>query len=140
MIFSKPTSYAIRALVFLAMNRDSGPMLGSSIAKAENLPAPFLAKLMRELTQSGIVIASRGPGGGFSLGKEPEQISLWDVFAQYDGLTLAQDCLLGCGKCSDANSCYVHELWAAPKSALHAFLENTTIADLMRLQVASLKK
>lgn len=104
--------------------------MGSEIAESENLPAPFLAKLMRELTSSGIVKASRGPGGGFVLGRDPQEISLWDVFIKYDGLMLASECLLGCGKCTEDDSCYVHSLWAEPKASLKYFLVNTSIADL----------
>jgi len=130
MIFSRPTSYAVRALVCLAKSYGQGPIMGSEIAESENLPAPFLAKLMRELTSSGIVKASRGPGGGFVLGRDPQEISLWDVFIKYDGLMLASECLLGCGKCTEDDSCYVHSLWAEPKASLKTFLVNTSIADL----------
>ena len=110
--------------------------MGSEIAESESLPAPFLAKLMRELTNSGIVKASRGPGGGFSLGRDPKEISLWDVFEQYDGLVLASECLLGCGKCSDDDSCYVHSRWAEPKASLKKFLVTTSIADLAEKRAA----
>ncbi|NUO18889.1 Rrf2 family transcriptional regulator [bacterium] len=136
MIFSRPTSYAVRALVYLAHHYGRGPVLGSDIAKGENLPAPFLAKLMRELTSSGIVKASRGPGGGFVLGRDPRQISLWDVFTQYDGLALSGECLLGCGTCSEDNSCYVHAEWAEPKAVLKSFLKRTSIADLAARKTA----
>lgn len=112
--------------------------MGSTIADSEKLPAAFLAKLMRELTSSGIVVASRGPGGGFMLGRDPSKISLWEVFTQYDGLALASDCLLGCGKCSEDNSCYAHSLWAEPKAALRSFLVKTSIADLAAAKSANL--
>ncbi|MBK6911453.1 MAG: Rrf2 family transcriptional regulator [bacterium] len=63
MIFSKQTSYAIRALVYLAQNSANGPVLVATIAKAEYLTAPFLSKLMGELSANGIVSGARGPGG-----------------------------------------------------------------------------
>lgn len=140
MIFSRPTSYAVRALVYLAHHHGKGPVLGSEIAKGEDLPAPFLAKLMRELTSSGIVIASRGPGGGFILGRDPKDISLWDVFTQYDGLALSGECLLGCGPCNEENSCYVHVEWAEPKAVLKAFLKRTSIADLAARKASGLSE
>ncbi len=130
MIFSKQTSYAVRALVYLAQNNSKGAVLATVIAKAENLPAPFLSKLLGELSANGVVTGARGPGGGFTLAKDPEDISLYDIFLLYDGLTLAKDCLLGCGVCSDETACCIHEHWKNNKAAIEQFLKSTTIADL----------
>jgi len=134
MIFSKQTSYAIRALVFLAQNSTSGAVLASAIAKSENLPAPFLSKLLGELSANDIVTGSRGPGGGFTLAKDPTNISLYDIFLLYDGLTLAKDCLLGCGVCSDETACCVHQHWKQTKVAIERFLKTTSIADLAAMR------
>jgi len=134
MIFSKQTSYAVRALVYLAQNRANGAILATVIAKAEKLPAPFLSKLMGELSANGIVSGIRGPGGGFTLAKEPKDISLYEIFLLYDGLTLAKDCLLGCGVCSDETACCIHKHWKNTKSAIEEFLKSTTIADLAAMR------
>ncbi len=134
MIFSKQTSYAIRALVYLAQNKSNGPVLGAVIADSENLPAPFLSKLLRELSANGIVSGARGPGGGFALAKKPETISLYDIFLLYDGLTLAKDCLLGCGVCSDETACCIHKHWKKTKTAIEDFLKSTSIADLSAMR------
>ncbi|MBK8129637.1 MAG: Rrf2 family transcriptional regulator [bacterium] len=134
MIFSKQTSYAIRALVYLAQNSANGPVLATTIAKAEHLPAPFLSKLMGELSANGIVSGARGPGGGFTFAKEPKDISLYDIFLLYDGLTLAKDCLLGCGICSDETACCIHQHWKQTKNSIEQFLKSTSIADLSAMR------
>lgn len=134
MIFSKQTSYAIRALVFLTENRAHGAVLATTIAKAEGLPAPFLSKLMGELSAKGIVSGTRGPGGGFALARDPKEVSLHDIFLLYDGLTLAKDCLLGCGVCSDETACCIHEHWKQTKGAIELFLRSTSIADLAEMR------
>jgi len=134
MIFSKQTSYAVRALVYLARNNSNGAELATVIAKAENLPAPFLSKLLGELSANGVVTGTRGPGGGFMLAKDPKDISLYDIFLLYDGLTLAKDCLLGCGVCSDETACCIHKHWKNTKAAIEQFLKSTTIADLSAMR------
>lgn len=134
MIFSKQTSYAIRALVYLAQNHSKGAALATTIAKAENLPAPFLSKLLGELSANGVITGTRGRGGGFALAKEPCDIPLYDIFLLYDGLTLAKDCLLGCGVCSDETACCIHRHWKGTKSAIEVFLKSTTIADLVAMR------
>jgi Rrf2 family protein len=134
MILSKPTSYAIRALVHLASARDNTPVLGATIAEKEQLPAPFLSKLLRTLANSGIVKATRGPGGGFVLAKKPDDINLFEIFVMFEGMVLANECLLGCGVCADETPCPIHELWGPKKIVLESFLGGTTIGDLVRLQ------
>jgi Rrf2 family iron-sulfur cluster assembly transcriptional regulator len=134
MIFSKPTSYAVRALVHLAQNRNKGAILATDIATAETLPAPFLSKLLRELSANNVVMAVRGPGGGFLLNKDPAEISLYDVFMLYDGLTLSNECLLGHGACSDETACCVHMHWKPTKRIVEEFLKATTIADLVQMR------
>jgi len=130
MLLSKPVSYAVRALTYLAHERHEGAMLSSKIAELQSIPAPFLAKILGALTTAGIVTSVRGPGGGFRLAKDPAQISLYDVHVVFEGVTLTEECLLGHGKCSDATKCAVHRMWKGPKLALMSFLEETTIADL----------
>ncbi|NUO19496.1 Rrf2 family transcriptional regulator [bacterium] len=134
MIFSKPTSYAIRALVFLAQHYQQGSVFVSEIAKAEQLPAPFLSKLIRELSAAGVVTSLRGPGGGISLSHPPNQVSLYDVFMLYDGLTLSNECLLGHAICSDETACCVHRLWKPTKTEIERFLKGTSIADLLEMR------
>ncbi|MCB9367300.1 MAG: Rrf2 family transcriptional regulator [Calditrichaeota bacterium] len=134
MIFSRQTGYAIRALVHLAQNMNNGAVLASAIAKTENLPAPFLSKLLRDLSSNGFVNSSKGPGGGFTLLRKPDEIALYDVFILFDGLTLAQDCILGHGVCSDETACCVHQLWKTKKAEVESFLKLTTIADLVKMR------
>lgn len=130
MFLSKPVSYAVRALTYLAQHPDAGPHGSATIAEAQSIPAPFLTKILRLLTTAGFIASVRGPGGGFALVKAPEQISLLDVHSVFEGVALTDNCLLGHGKCADSTPCAVHDLWREPKKAMLAFLESTTIADL----------
>ncbi|NUO18888.1 Rrf2 family transcriptional regulator [bacterium] len=134
MLLSRPTTYAVRALLYLAKQDSAVPILAPTIAKEEHLPAPFLAKLLRTLAEAKILTSNRGPGGGYKLAKSPEQISLQDVSVLFDGLTLANECLLGYGRCSDTTPCPVHKLWGPRKTYMQEFLRETTIASLLSLE------
>lgn len=133
MLLSRPTTYAIRALLYLAKQNTTEPILAPTIASAEQLPAPFLAKLLRTLAEAGILSSNRGPGGGYRLAKPADQISLQDVSALFDGLSLANECLLGYGKCLDTTPCPVHKEWGPRKQNILEFLSTTTIASLLSL-------
>jgi Rrf2 family protein len=134
MNFSKPVTYAIRSLIHLAREGSKGPVLSSRIAEEESLPAPYLIKVLGILTTHGMVKASRGRGGGFSLAKHPSEINLYDIFVLFEGLSLTQDCLLGLGKCGDVEHCPVHQKWEQPKGQMEAFLKTTTIDELARMR------
>lgn len=133
MLLSRPTTYAVRALLYLAKQDASVPVLSPTIAKEEHLPAPFLAKLLRTLAEARILTSNRGPGGGYRLAKSPDEISLQDVAVLFDGLSLANECLLGYGPCSSTTPCPVHSLWGPRKEYMQNFLATTTIAGLLAL-------
>jgi Rrf2 family protein len=94
-------------------------------------PEAALAKSLQRLSAGGIVISSRGPGGGFRLARPPEEISLQDVIAAVDGEARAQECALGGTSCSESSWCPIHDHWSRAKSALSDMLRTTTIADLL---------
>ena len=134
MNFSKPVTYAIRALTHLARAGNKSPVLSSTIAHEESLPAPYLIKVMGTLTTNGMVVATRGRGGGFSLAVSPQKINLYDIFILFEGLSLTRDCLLGLGTCGEVEHCPVHARWGEPKGHVENFLRTTTIADLAAMK------
>ncbi len=139
MIFSKPMSYAIRALVHLAINAQDVAVMSSSIAEAESLPKPYLSKVLTVLKTAGYVEGTKGPNGGFRLAREAKDIRLFDLFALFEGLALTDICLLDMGKCGNVANCPVHDKWAITKNHLESYLRDTKIAEIASQQ-AELKK
>jgi len=72
--------YAIKAILSLvAISEEQKPVSLNKIAQIENLSPEFLQQIFYKLRKAGIIKSSRGPGGGFSLNKKPEEISAYDV-------------------------------------------------------------
>ena len=132
MIFSKPWTYAIRALLYLAEHRNEGPILSTTIAESEGIPAPYLVKILGILSTAKIVGSTRGPGGGFHLQLDPAKVNLMKVVALFDSVGLFEECLLGLGRCGDNEDCPIHRRWKEPKRFMMRFLEDTTLADLVK--------
>ena len=130
MIFSKPWTYAIRALLYLAEHRNEGPILSTTIAQEEGIPAPYLVKILGILNSAKIVSSTRGPGGGFSLQMDPKRLPLMKVVLLFDSVDLFQECILGLGPCGENDDCPIHKRWKDPKAQLMRFLDDTTLADL----------
>lgn len=78
MQLSMKTEYALRALYELA--RAPGIVSRSEIAERQDIPLPFLEQILIHLKEAGLIQSRPGPGGGFSLAKPKEEITLWDIY------------------------------------------------------------
>jgi Rrf2 family protein len=83
---SVKVDYACRVLAEMARLHGSGELAQiEQLAKAEAVPASFLAQILGELRNGGLVISKRGIQGGYALARPPEQISLYDIMKVIDG-------------------------------------------------------
>jgi len=127
-MFSQSTQYAIAALAYLA-EEPPGEVRGAhQIATATKTPLPYLWKVLRALTEYGLVISCKGCAGGYRLGRDPRNIGLDDIlFAMSEGAPLS-DCILTHSECDAKRPCHVHRPW----DVFRRRLEKTTVADLRR--------
>src|ERR1700744_6464794 len=84
-MLSKKTKYAIKTLVLLGKNASKQPMHVIDIAEQENIPQKYLGTIMGELRNAGLIYSKKGAGGGYTLSKRPEDISLVQVLRLTDG-------------------------------------------------------
>ena len=82
----KATETAIAAMGVLAERYDAGAtkLSAADIAEARALQRPFVSKVLTELARAGLVIGTRGPGGGFTLARPPETIFLNEVYELFE--------------------------------------------------------
>ena len=130
MLYSTPCEYAIRALAYLARSSDRSTAQGREIARAENLPAPVLGKVLQELVRKGLLDSRRGPGGGFRLARRPGLITLRDVVAAIDGLDHFLECAVGLERCADDAPCPLHDTWKGLRAQVMNYLETTTLDEM----------
>ena len=71
--------YSVKALLDLSLQPNYGPTSVKAIAQRQDLPAPYLEKLLIELRRSGLVESVRGSQGGYRLARSPAQISLGQI-------------------------------------------------------------
>ncbi len=127
---STPAQYAVRALVYLARRNAAEAARVRDVAAAENIPYPFLAKLVGQLVQAGFLDSFKGPTGGIRLAKPPHRISVLDVITAIDGSDAFQGCFLGLRVCSEESPCPLHNDWKIVREKLVRRLESASIADL----------
>jgi Rrf2 family iron-sulfur cluster assembly transcriptional regulator len=71
--------YSVKALLDLSLQSDYGPASVKAIATRQDLPAPYLEKLLMEMRRAGLVHSLRGVQGGYQLSYPPHQISLGQI-------------------------------------------------------------
>jgi len=129
-MFSRAAEYAVRAMVFLA-GQPSGKLTGArEIADAEQIPAPFLWKILHNLTRQKLIRSFKGVRGGYELARPAAEIALEDILHATDGNDLVSGCVLGLPECNEENPCPLHNSWKDVRVHLTEMLERTSLADL----------
>lgn len=79
MLLTTRGHYSVKALLDLTLQPGGGPASVRSIALRQNLPAPYLEKLLIEMRRAGLVVSVRGSQGGYRLARSPGKISLGQI-------------------------------------------------------------
>ena len=130
-MLSKSSKYAIRAVLYISNYSSKQAKIGSKqIAEKLNIPAPFLAKTLQELTKKKIISSVKGPNGGFYLTPKNNKKTLYDIIECIDGLHKLENCFLGQEECNDKKPCVIHHLYLPFKEKLLKKLKTKTIVEM----------
>ena len=131
-MLSKTTEYALRAVVYIALNDAQGVKVGiKEIAKELELPAHFMGKILQDLVRKGVISSVKGPGGGFFLHRAASDINLLEVVQVIDGLEAFRRCGMGMKQCSDTHPCPLHNDIKAYRDQMLKVFSTKTIQDLV---------
>jgi Rrf2 family protein len=130
-LISRTSAYALEATIVIAARDDAGPVRAAELAAELDLPTNYLSKILNALTRARLLRSGRGPTGGFSLRVPAREIAIDDIVGVFEDTSAARQCFLGRGVCSDHHSCPMHEDWKRVSGPMFAFLEHTTLADLV---------
>lgn len=131
MRISHKADYGLRLVMELARIYPQGRVPTYEIAKRQNIPEPFLAKIVAELSERGIVDSKRGMHGGVQLARPPEEISLFDVIDALDGPFSFAPCLRDPGFCAQQGSCAMEQALLGAQQAVANYLRNITFAQIL---------
>ena len=123
--------YAVTALLDLALHDGDGPVCLSEIAARQDISLPYLEQLFTRLRRRGLVASTRGPGGGYNLGRKAADIHVADIISAVDESFDATRCG-GERDCHGGKSCLTHELWENLSREVHRFLQSVSLEQLMQ--------
>jgi Rrf2 family iron-sulfur cluster assembly transcriptional regulator len=129
--------FAVTAMIDLALREGGGPVTLAAISQRQQISLSYLEQLFGKLRRNDLVESTRGPGGGYSLGKNALDITVADIIASVDEPLDATHCG-GRGNClGEGKQCMTHGLWTTLNQRMLEFLESVTLQSLVEDQRAS---
>lgn len=134
-MISQTAEYALRAIVYLAINQGNA-FTTQQISLTTKVPAAYLSKIMQPLVKARLVQSQRGLGGGFVLAKPPEEISILDVLDAVEPIQRIRTCPLGL-KAHGTVLCALHKRIDDATAIIEKTFADTTIAEILARPTAS---
>lgn len=128
-VFSQTAEYALRAISLLAERHPESTKTGE-IAEATRVPQPYLVKVLQSLARAGVVETRRGVGGGVSLARELDQVSILDVINAVDPIQRITKCPIGLAA-HGVELCPMHSRLDAALAAIEKIFRETTLAEIL---------
>jgi Rrf2 family protein len=127
--------YGLKAVVHLAGIEPARTTQAIDIAEAHNIPKKFLDAILGDLRTAGIVLAKKGPGGGYRLARAADQIKIGAVIRALDGplapiACASRDAYQPCGDCDDVKTCTIRLTMTRVRDAIAEVLDRLTVADM----------
>ena len=126
--------YATRVLLDLALHQEEKPVPLRDIAKRQQLSLRYLEHLIAPLIAGGLIRSTRGPKGGVSMVRPPEEVGLDEVIQLLEGSLAPVECVDNPEVCSRSDFCATRDIWSEMKKAMEGVLRSTTLLNLAERQ------
>ena len=126
---TKLTDYATILMAHLARTPER-QVSAQQIGQEVDLPTPTVAKLLKQLSQAGLVQSSRGVGGGYCLARSPAEIRISELIEAIEGPVALTECALGVNNCIRSADCSTRANWQIVSRAVRVALDAVSLADL----------
>lgn len=122
--------YAVTAVLDLALHQDKGPVSLAAISERQHISLSYLEQLFAKLRRNDIVCSTRGPGGGYKLKNNVDEVSVSDIIIAVDEACKVVDCDDSEG-CHGEYQCLTHDLWQELSNEIRSFLDGITLSEIM---------
>jgi Rrf2 family iron-sulfur cluster assembly transcriptional regulator len=129
--------FAVTAMIDLALRDGTGPVTLAEISQRQKISLSYLEQLFGKLRRRQLVDSVRGPGGGYTLAKDPAQVSVAEIILAVDEPIDATQCG-GKENCRDDEKCITHDLWVRLNDHIFDYLRAITLKQLVEEQKAKL--
>ena len=123
--------YAVTAMLDLAIHATTSPVPLADISQRQGISLSYLEQLFARLRRQGLVKSARGPGGGYRLNRQADDITIVEVLNAIDEKIDTTRCG-GKGDCQDGQACPTHDLWADLSKQISDFLSGISLGELVQ--------
>ena len=130
MRLSTNSRYAVTSLLDMVMHSDQGPVSLADISVRQGISLSYLEQLFVKMRRNKLVVSTRGPGGGYSLGNSPQDVCIADVISAVDEKMQVTN--------KDINQdspyyepCLTEQLWEELSDQIQDYLTTISLADMM---------
>ena len=130
--------FAVTAMIDVAMRQHLSPVTLAGISQRQHISLSYLEQLFGKLRRHELVDSVRGPGGGYTLSRKSEEISIADIIIAVDEPLDATQCG-GKENCNgeDSGPCMTHDLWAQLNAKMVEFLDSVNLKGLVEQNLAN---
>lgn len=127
--------YALRLMIDIAIHDNGEPIRIKDISKRQEVSEKYLEQIIAILNKAGFVRSIRGPKGGYTLTKKPEEYTAGMILRLTEGSLAPVSCLeLEENDCPRQEQCATLELYKRLDAAIHQVVDTVTLADLVEWQ------
>lgn len=127
---TKLTDYATVVLTVMAAAADA-VLSATEIAERAGLEAPTVSKVLKPLSQAGLVEGFRGAHGGYRLARPASAIRLIHIIEAMEGPLAVTECSVHEGQCGRESSCGMRSNWRRINDVIVQALEGVTLQELL---------
>lgn len=125
--------FAVTAMIDLGLRQHNGPVTLAAISQRQRISLSYLEQLFGKLRRHALVESTRGPGGGYTLGRTMRDVSVADIIFAVDEPIDATQCG-GKENCDNDQRCMTHDLWANLNRHMVDYLDSVSLQDLVDQQ------
>lgn len=132
MLVSTKGRYALRVMIDLAEHQGEGFIPLKVIAQRQEISEKYLESIIKLLVKARLLAGVRGKGGGYRLTKAPDQYTAGAILRLTEESLEPVACLERDAACPKAAACPTLPLWRGLSRVINEYLDQVTVADLMR--------
>lgn len=123
--------YGIKAMLELALSYDREMVSVRSIAEKQNISELYLEQIFSLLRKEKLVKSLRGAKGGYSLSRNPKEITIKNIMDALEGPISISNCIEKDAKCDKLDKCATRVLWVKLRDAIDNIFSSVTLQDII---------
>ncbi len=131
-LITREIDYAVRALIYLADNKNERIVPVPELVDELGITRPFLRKIMQLLAKAGVIESYKGNKGGFRLIKKPDDVYLIDLVEIFQGDFSLNECLLNKDICPNKGNCILKDRVDDIEEKVRLELESIDLSSLIK--------